>query len=112
MISSWNAIPTECTGAAIWQFPPFIKKLSSAVLNAHNCLKPMKKPHRAKGCLTTHCKVVSYLLSAYLMDSIVVEPNTEMDTSRQAANINPVVCSQSLWLNALECDSVYNASML
>lgn len=46
------------------------------------------------------------------MEDVIVEMEAEMSTSRPPPNVNPKENSQSLWLKALKCGSVYDNSML
>lgn len=84
-----------------------MKKPARAVLNTYTRLKPKKNRRQADGTLTTHCEVVIYLLSTYAKDDVIAELDVEKTTSKQPPNMNHMDYSQSLWLKALKCGSVY-----
>lgn len=99
-------------GTATWLFHLFMKNPASAVLNACTCPKPKKKRRQIEGTITTYCEVVTYCLSAYSTHYDIAETGVELTTSKPPPNMNPVDYSQSLWLKALKCGSVYHESML
>lgn len=99
-------------GGFLKLFHLFMRKSARAVQNACTGLKPTKYRRQAEGTLTTYYEVVVHLLSAYAMKDAIAETEAEMTMSKLPPNMSPVEYRQSLWLEALECYSKIDDSML
>ena len=64
------------------------------------------------GRLTSYCEVVQYLLFTYATDDVIAEAHSDLQSFKQAPNVNPVAYSNQLLTKVARCGHVYSPSTL